>query len=87
MGFRVTRKDIGSYWLNLVVRRCVLKMALPHLLHTLPSRNAGRRRKDGPCRRVCRGVAGGREEGWTDLPLHLWGREETSITSLQSGLA
>ena len=40
MGFRVTalratRKEIGSYWLGSVVRRCVLKMALPHSLHPL----------------------------------------------------
>lgn len=32
---RVTRKEIGSYWLGSVVRRYVLKMALLHSLHPL----------------------------------------------------
>lgn len=32
---RVTGKETGSYCLGSVVRRCVLKMALPHSLHPL----------------------------------------------------
>lgn len=88
MGFRVTarrvtRKEIGSYWLGSVVRRCVLKMALPNSLYPdSPERSVGREGRDH-----AEGLQSSsrRKEGWTDLSLQLWGRGQTG-PSVRAGL-